>query len=131
MSTCLIRCVEVTFIHYIMSAYRGHGRSMLFTGIHLTNNVQTANYKRTMHNVVFQWALSNSATTVCFTRQRIVSTGLSPQLEWKRQNFFVKGTFLCPCEIKISIFSIHYFHFSSANVSVAGGIVESSAFIKQ
>lgn len=31
-----------------MSAYRGHGRSTLFSGNHLTNKVRTANYKRSM-----------------------------------------------------------------------------------
>lgn len=66
---------------------------------------------------------------VCFTRQRIVSTGCLPNS--RMHTFFVGGPRLCTFEVKTWIFSIHYFHFSCANVNVAGSIVESSLFIKQ
>lgn len=124
-----------------MSAYRGHGRSTLFTGKHLTNNVQAANYKRGM----MLFSMGPCQTTVRFMRRRIVCTGLSlPNTEQRTRRFyyyfFAGGPHLCPCEVKTSISFINNFHFSCANVNVAGWggggggggmFVESSAFIKQ
>lgn len=120
MSTCLIRCVEVTFIH-LMSAYRGHRRSALFAGNHLRYNVQTAYYKRS--TVLFSIGpCQTGCQTVRFTRRHIVCTGLRPQLGRRMPNFFsVGGPRLCPCEVKTSIFSINNFHFSYANVNFVGG----------